>query len=82
MIESINIEKCEHKNRCPACHEREWYLRRKKALEEVIYMLEANANCLFNNDIGPGSEWNLLLKMRDKLQKYVDKKYKDQQAKR
>ena len=69
--------KCDHKDRCPTCHKKEWFLRRKEALEELIHMLEANANCLFNHTTGPGSEWNLLLTMRDKLRTHVSKNYNE-----
>lgn len=40
-------------------------------------MLEANANCLFKHTTGPGSEWNLLLTMRDKLRTHVEKNYNE-----
>lgn len=69
--------KCDHKDRCPICHKKEWFLRRKEALEELVHMLEANANCLFNDLPRQRAEWNMLLGMRDKLKKHVDKNYNE-----
>ena len=77
MLESISVGKCTHEDRCLKCYKREWYLRRKRALKELVHMLEANANCLFNETTGLKSEWSLLLTMRDKLQKHIYKNYKD-----
>ena len=65
---------CKHEGRCPTCHKLEWFLKRKEALEQLVYMLEANANCMFSS---PAPEWNLLLRMRDKLQEHIRKHYNE-----